>query len=106
MIWPFTTIAKLRDDLKQMQFKLSGTRDGFVLARRASLEGEAHIRSLLDELEDLRRQHQQERDTTRQLLEALQAELIVTKKALTKAQMNDTAKDIKTGKFTKKPKDV
>jgi hypothetical protein len=93
MIWPFTTITKLRDDLKQTQLKLTVIKDDFALERRASLEGEAHIRSLLGEIEDLRRRHQQERDTTRQLLEALKIELIVTKKALA-AKANKKAKNV------------
>jgi hypothetical protein len=42
----------------------------------------------------------------KELADALKYELNVTQKALAQAQMNDTAKDAKTGKFTKKAKDV
>ena len=113
MIWPFTTIAKLREELRVTQGDL----------RLA----EGHLKALTNEMPIARERHTKVLGTKQRLLDALRKELAVTKssltisenalhwkemqlaasqKALAKSQKNDVPKDIKTGKFTKKPKDV
>jgi hypothetical protein len=113
MIWPFTTIAKLSKELKQTQENLRLV--------------EGHLKALTNEIPVARERHTKLLETKQRLLDALRKELAVTKssltisenalhwkemqlaasqKALAKAQKNDTAKDAKTGKFTKKATNV
>ena len=113
MIWPFTTIAKLREELRVTQSDL----------RLA----EGHLKALTNELSAVKERHTKALNLEQELVAALKEELGINKsarakfeselywlkreftalqKALAQAQKNDVPKDIKTGKFTKKPKDV
>jgi len=113
MIWPFTTIATLRNELRVTQGDL----------RLA----EGHLKALMNEVTDAKDRHTKALTLEQELVAALKEELGInnsarvkfeselywlkreftaSQKALAKARKNDTAKDAKTGKFTKKAKDV
>jgi len=118
MIWPFTTIAKLRNELRVTQGDLR-LADG-------------HLRAMTDELQAYRVRQGNAMERKQYLLDAVKKELVVVKsgltnaenalygknmefiaaqkalikthKALAQAQKNDTPQDATTGKFTKKAK--
>ena len=116
MIWPFTTITKLREEL-------CVTQENLRLA-------EGHLKALMNELPAAKERHTKVLETKQLLLDALRQELGVTRSALTiaendlhwrktqlsvsqmalikaqkalaQAQKNDTPKDTQSGKFAKK----
>ena len=81
MIWPFTTIATLRHAVSALEYELKGADEHTGALERKIKQLEHEIKHLEVVLSD-------------------------TQAVLRKAQKNDVPKDIKTGKFTKKAKDV
>ena len=65
-----------------------------------------NLRQYIYKLEDEFDAAEEHADTLRRKIKQLEATLAETQAALVAAQKNDTAKDAKTGKFTKKAKDV
>ena len=88
MIWPFTKIAELQRQVRALHVVLDANAN--------------RIGQITDELNLMYVQADfgAERDKRRL------AEIDRLSKELAKARKNDTAKDAKTGKFTKKAKDV
>ena len=88
MIWPFTKIAELQRQVRALHVVLDANAN--------------RIGQITDELNLMyvRADFDAERDKRRL------AEIDRLSKELAKARKNDTAKDAKTGKFTKKSKDV
>jgi len=88
MIWPFTKIAELQRQVRALHVVLDANAN--------------RIGQITDELNLMyvRADFDAERDKRRL------AEIDRLSKELAKARKNDTTKDTKTGKFTKKAKDV